>query len=297
MLPTSATLQKMKYQNHDTCILCKQRETRDHLLRCQAPTRIKWRRQYVKALQHKLDELETEFALGETLCTTIAEWLETGKVDMSKYPIKYANAIISQDDIGWRHFFGGKISQEWLTLQSESTTATSNKKQESYIWGAAIVETTLTKFIDLWELRNEEVHGKTTEQQESIRKGKLRLEVSKLNSMKDKARPSDMCLFHDNEEEYIEASTAQTISTWVSSHRREILNSVKKWALQAAKGSTSILEWVRVSNTPEVIEGFHSRQRNRLINDGRKKERRRKRPTAGLSRQSSISSYYTLATT
>ena len=297
LLPTSATLQKMKYQNHDTCILCKQRETRDHLLRCQAPTRIKWRRQYVKALQHKLDKLETEFALGETLCTTIAEWLETGKVDMSKYPIKYANAIISQDDIGWRHFFGGKISQEWLTLQSESTTTTSNKKQESYIWGAAIVETTLTKFIDLWELRNEEVHGKTTEQQESIRKGKLRLEVSKLNSMKDKARPSDMCLFLDNEEDYIEASTAQTISTWVSSHRSAILNSVKKWALQAAKGSTSILEWVRVSNTPEVIEGFHYRQRNRLINDGRKKERRRKRPTAGSSRQSSISSYYTLATT
>jgi hypothetical protein len=52
------------------------------------------------------------FALGETLYTAVAEWLETGEVDVSKYPIKYVNAIISQENKGWRHFFDGKISQE-----------------------------------------------------------------------------------------------------------------------------------------------------------------------------------------
>jgi hypothetical protein len=55
--------------------------------------------------------------------------------------------------------------------------------------------------------------------------------------MKDKARPSDMYLFHENEEEYIEKSTAQTIATWVSSHRRATGNSVKKWALTALKSN------------------------------------------------------------
>jgi hypothetical protein len=202
LLPTSATLQKMRYQHHDTCILCQQRETRDHILQCQAPAKSKWRRQYIKALQQKLSTLETDFALGETLCTAIAEWLDTGKVDISKYPIKYENAIISQENIGWRHFFGGKISQEWLNLQSESTNKTSNKKQDSYIWGASIAETTLKNFIDLWEIRNEEVHGKTIKQRERTRKEKLSVEVRRLNSMKDKARPSDMCLFHENEEEH-----------------------------------------------------------------------------------------------
>jgi hypothetical protein len=133
LLPTSATLQKMKYQHHDTCILCQQRKTRDHILRCQAPTRIKWRQQYIKALQHKLDSLEIDFALGETLCTAVAEWKEIGNVDICKYPIKCKNAIISQENIGWRHFFGGKISQQWLTLQSKSTNITINKEQESYI--------------------------------------------------------------------------------------------------------------------------------------------------------------------
>jgi len=265
-------------------------------LQCKAPSRTKWKRQFISALQRTLDLLETEFALGETLCTAVAEWLETGKVDVSNYPIKYANAIMTQETIGWRHLFGGKLAREWLALQKESTNITMNKKREDYIWGASVVETILAKFIDLWETRNEEVHGKTIEQQERTRKTKLRIEVSKLNALKDKARPSDMCLFHENEEEYLEQSTAQMISTWVSSHRKAILNSVKKWALTAARGSTSILQWVQVSNDEAVIERFHSRQRSRLINDGRNKERRRDRSrTITSSRQSSISSYYTLA--
>jgi hypothetical protein len=112
---------------------------------------------------------------------------------------------------------------------------------------------------------------------ERTHKAKLSLEVRRLNSMKDKARPSDMCLFHENEEEYIKKSTVYTIATWVNSHRRAIRNSVRKWALTAINGSTSILQWVKVSNEPAVKERFHSRQRNRLINDGRKKERLRKR--------------------
>jgi hypothetical protein len=50
LLPTAATLCKMKYQHHDTCILCHQQETRDHIIRCTATTRIKWRQQYICAL-------------------------------------------------------------------------------------------------------------------------------------------------------------------------------------------------------------------------------------------------------
>jgi hypothetical protein len=72
---------------------------------------------YICAFRKRLDTIETEFALEETLSTSIAEWLETGEVNVSNYPLKYANAILSQEHIGWRHFFAGKISQEWLKFQ------------------------------------------------------------------------------------------------------------------------------------------------------------------------------------
>jgi hypothetical protein len=88
--------------------------------------------------------------------------LDTGKVNVSNYPIKYANTILSQERMGWRHFFAGKISQEWLTLQAGSTNKTVRKKRDCYVWGASIVEITLKYFNKLWEQYNEEVHGKTT---------------------------------------------------------------------------------------------------------------------------------------
>jgi predicted ATPase len=160
LLPTADTLCKMRYQNHDTCILCHQHETRDHIIRCTAPLRIKWRQQYIGALRKRLETIETEFALGETLSTSIAEWLKTEEVYVSNYPIKYANAILSQEQTGWQHIFAGNISKEWLELQADSTNKTVGKERYCYVWGASIVKITLKYFIKLWKQRNEEVHGK-----------------------------------------------------------------------------------------------------------------------------------------
>jgi hypothetical protein len=81
------------------------------------------------ALRKRLDTIETEFALQGTLSTAQEEWLETGEVNVSNYPIKYANAIMSQERIGWRHFFEGKILQEWLKLQADNTNKTEEKKE------------------------------------------------------------------------------------------------------------------------------------------------------------------------
>jgi hypothetical protein len=238
--------------------------------------------------------METEFALKETLSTAIAEWLESGEVDVSKYPIKYANAILSQERIGWRHFFSGKVTQEWMKLQNESTNKTAGKKREGYVWGASIVEITLTHFIQLWELRNEEVHGKTAEQQDRTRKTKLSIDARKLNELKDKARPVDMGLFHADIEEYLERSTAQTIGTYISSHRKAIANSVKKFADASKAGATSIVQWIRLwSNNEEAIERMNDRQQKDMLEtDGRQKERRHKQKPSG--RQRSIVGFMSL---
>jgi len=237
--------------------------------------------------------METEFSLKEAFSSSIAEWLEKGEVDVSNYPIKYANAILSQERIGWRHFFAGKITQEWLQLQKDSTNTTVGKKRECYVWGASIVETTLTYFIKLWELRNEEVHGKTVDQQERTRKSKLSIDARKLNALKDKARPVDMGLFHANIDEFLDNSTAQTIATFISSHRKAIANSVKKYTAASQAGATSVVQWIRGwGNNNEAIERMNSRQRKDILEtDGRKKERRR---ATSSGRQRSIVGFMSL---
>jgi hypothetical protein len=196
----------------------------------------------------------------ETLSTVIAEWLETGEVNVSNYPIKYANAILSQERIGWQHFFAGKISQEWLTLQADSSNIkTIGKKSDCYIWGASIVKITLKYFIKLWEQRNEEVHCKTTEQQETTRKTKLSIDARKPKKLKDKARPVDMGLFHADIENFLDNSTLQTIATYISSHRKAIANSVRKYTASSQAGVTSAVQWIRGwNNNDDIIEKIHA---------------------------------------
>ena len=121
LLLTVTTLFKRKYQYHDTCVLCSETETRDHLLRCNDKSRIKWRRQMLTALRSRFIYQETEFSLAETFCTAVAEWIETETVNVSTYPVKFQKAINTQSHIRWRHIFSGKVSQEWLHLQEQST--------------------------------------------------------------------------------------------------------------------------------------------------------------------------------
>jgi hypothetical protein len=198
--------------------------------------------------------------------------------------------------IGWRHLFGGKLSQEWLILQEESKRKTKGHKRSSFVWGASIIEVILSQFIELWELRNEEVHGKTEEQQERTRKAKLMTEVQRLNSMRTKARPSDECLFIDNENGFIETSSAKTIATFISSHRRAIVNSVKKWAKISHTGVLTMSQWASSNNSAATMERNNSIRRDRLINNGRNKERRRRsrRAAKSTTRQTSMSGFLTL---
>ena len=74
------------------------------------------------------------------------------------------------------------------------------------------------------------VHSKTANQQERTRKTKLSIEAKKLNALKDTARLIDMGLFHADIEDFLDKSIAQTITTFISSLRKAIANSVKKYA-------------------------------------------------------------------
>ena len=106
-------------------------------------------------IRHRLEYLETDFGLMETLCQAVTEWFDHEKVDIDKHSVKYHRALITQNNIGWRHIFMGRISQEWLKTQA-SNMPTNGTRREAYIWGASIV-VSITSFIELWEQRNEEV--------------------------------------------------------------------------------------------------------------------------------------------
>jgi hypothetical protein len=171
------------------------------------------------------------------------------------------------------------------------TTQNRGKTERQLYLGASIVEVTLSQYIKLWELRNEEVHGKTAEQQEQTKKLKLAVEVRKLDTWKNESRPEDMCLFHANIEDFIVTSTASTLATYISSHRKAILHSVTIWAKSSHSRATSILSWIRKNNSTEAIERIHNRKQTQLLAANGKKRRVRSQSTG---RQGSIVGFLSL---
>jgi hypothetical protein len=109
------------------------------------------------------------------------------------------------------------------------------------------------------------------------------------------ARPVDMGLFHADIEEFLDNSTAQTIATFISSHREAIANSFKKYTAASQVGVTSVVQWIRGwSNNDDIIEKMHARQRKDLLEtDGQKKERQRRRQPSNV-RQKSIVGFISL---
>ena len=156
------------------------------------------------------------------------------------------------------------------------------RKTESYIWGASIVEVFLRSHIRLWETRNHEVHGDkhttdTRQKLETFHRRKAIHEIKKLYEMEDRIRPSDKFLFPDLDT--LLAKDTASLKEWLSSHRKAIRNSVNKWSQQYEQGARSIVGWISAQSIQNTWKMKHSdrkkRKRKRLL-DGRQKETRRK---------------------
>ena len=80
--------------------------------------------------------------------------------------------------------------------------------------------------IELWEIRNGQVHGRTNKEREKKRKSRHIQELKKLFEKKNDVRPADIVLFPEDEDEFIEKSTAQGIADYISMHSKAIKNSV-----------------------------------------------------------------------
>ena len=111
-----------------------------------------------------MDRFGTSVKMKDTLCSTITDWFDDISVDPSRYPVKYTAAIESQNAIGWHHLFMGHLSTEWAITHGPFETP-SGTIRKAYMWEVAVVEVSLKWFLDLWETRNDNVHGHTKTEQ------------------------------------------------------------------------------------------------------------------------------------
>ena len=132
--------------------------------------------------------------------------------------------------------------------------------------------------IDLWNLQNEEVHGKTVNEREQKRKHHLLKKIDECFAKITEMRPSDCCLMPENRDDFVESSTSNDLAEWLASHHKMIKNSIEKWKKRSEKGSRNIDDWLKTvsAKNKEILENIYTRHRDRLMHDAWNKKKRRK---------------------
>ena len=87
--------------------------------------------------------------------------------------------------------------------------------------------------IELWEIRNKEVHGKDEATKQLKKKANAAISVRALYNLQEQARPSNSFLFYPDVEEEIKHAIAAKLERFIAMKIRPIHNNVYKWADQA----------------------------------------------------------------
>ena len=97
--------------------------------------------------------------------------------DLSFTPTgKIRRALDEQHSIGWLNFYRGRISTTWLAAQHDHAKLNTNQaEQDTTQWASQIITTLWHGFLQLWEERKQDQHGRDTIQQsDKLRKNLLK---------------------------------------------------------------------------------------------------------------------------
>ena len=101
---------------------------------------------------------------------------------------------------------------------------------------------------ELWKQRNEDVHGKTASDQTKKKRESLGHRIRVLHDYRDKCRPSDQHLFHENVDKFIKEAPISQLANYLASNKKAIRNSMKQAAKGAVQGTTSIMQFFQPVN-------------------------------------------------
>ena len=183
------TKEKENQQNPNassTCpIGCGEVETQLHFLTCKDPTWIKTLNLEKSKLKQKLSTLHTAPVIISILSFAFENNYSTHTLN-TPTPISRNESIaymaaVEQQSIGWKNFLQGRLSKKWAIAQHYyfKETYKSVPIPSGYYesWKKNFIPTLINFGLELWNLRNDQSHGKTPQEMAQIRRKKLNKEI------------------------------------------------------------------------------------------------------------------------
>ena len=268
-LPTNKKLHDFDATHPAKCPACNSVETNDHVTTCPSTRREKLRREMRTNVSKMMDKYDTHPHIKECIIIGITKIFKSDTspilpTDLSFTPAgKIHDALAEQHDIGWLNFYRGRISTKWITAQADHAQRNNNqtKRQDSTQWASQLITTMWHSFLQIWEERKQDQHGREASQQhDRLRENLLKRTVQLYQNIHQ----------YDDEDKVVfakpvahwEQATNKDIQDWLSIAEPLADKSSTRAATRIRRNQPVIQQFFRATNTRETIP-HHDKTHNR----------------------------------
>ena len=255
ILPTNAKLHRDDHIRN-RCPCCRNaKEDWTHILSCDAPSRSKWRRNMIQAVDIKCESLKTHPELRALLITSLQRWMhwltenhdEKFEVHLpTNTPTSMAQLIAKQNAIGWQHILLGRFCTDWSKIQEAHYATMINtkegKQRSGQRWQHSIIGKVWTQWFILWEMRNQDLHGANESTKARAEREENERTLRDIYDMRAQMEPSVQQLLCQDIATHFEKPLWYN-KNWLAIHGPLVKQSIKRAKKKAIQGVRSIRQY------------------------------------------------------
>ena len=252
ILPTHGLANKFDNGNRP-CPTCQSiNEDRDHIFRCEHPTRSAWRQDFLNKLETFLSEKDTSPDLILLLMAALEQWMASGdtatQINPDDYDMELGQVIRQQNVIGWEQIFHGRFGKAWSLKQEQYYRQRDQRRQRrTYTgdqWQVSVILFVWDKWYTLWKQRNQEAHGQDAQTKAAVLQRDLKRRLTMIYQQRSEYEPRLQELLHVTEEVHRRHHAPEVIQNWLSTNEQIFRDSARRFRSRIRSGVQSILPFL-----------------------------------------------------
>jgi hypothetical protein len=212
ILPTNVKLHQQDKQHSPKCPSCNNAESNSHISSCNNPRRKKLRNQMFSTLRKSMEKQETHIHVQKIIMQGLTAAIKQKKGTVEEADLSFQpsgiikQALKEQNEIGWINFYKGRMSIKWEQVQRNHYNKQKKKQSDPHIWATTIITSMWQGFLQMWEDRNNDQHGRDQNKADVKERDTLLRKLKHLYVQKDILDPKDQRLYHKPVQAWEEAT-------------------------------------------------------------------------------------------
>ena len=204
-------------------------EDNTHVITCSHASRLPWRQTTIHKITHYA-RAKSDPILLDILRDGLTRFHRTlPLLSPADYPPRYSQLIVSQNSIGWDQLYRGRWSIQWTMQQDqylERKQDGQDPRQGPSAWLIGLGRLLIDQWLQLWQLRNEQRHGKDATRFGQVQEQAIHSRLQELYKYRLEVCPEDKHIFHSSPEEHLaQHNNLDAIENWILTYKDAILAS------------------------------------------------------------------------